>query len=162
MDDIKEGAFCSGPMVGCHLVIGALNDKSFMAHNNEDPDCAWAKDQTIAMIKANPSGNYYLFFTSATLGIFSPKDYLKAMEESYGVIFEGAFYYDENESPRKSWVEVRYHPKSASLQVSGFTMTYPDMKSVRHDCPVVLLSKDTPSEHFNLPVQNRPNNRFSC
>jgi len=158
--DIKEDIFYSGPMVGCHLVIGALNDKSFMAHNNEDPDFSWAKDQTKAMIEANPSGSYYLFFTSATIaGNDVPETYIQAMEKTYGITFSQVFYYDETESPRKSWVEVSYHSKNASLQVSGFRMTYPDRGTLRYDCPLILLSQNPHSQQVEPLAQDTSNNK---
>ena len=137
----------SGPMVGCHLVIGLLNDKSFMAHNNDHPDYVQKKNETIEKIKENPSGHYYLFFTSASMSFFyaSPEDYIKEMEESYGVTFNKTFYYDDRQNPRKAWVEAFYNHKADSLEVSGFCSTIDPNKAVRYNCPPVVLGSVTNS-----------------
>lgn len=133
----------SGAINGCHLVIGLISDdESFMAHN--EGSVIAENPETINKIKDNPSGSYYFFFTkrSFTLMYESPADYLQAMEESYGVRFKKAFYYDETKSPLKSWVEASYNHKTRSLDVAGFEMKWTGgvIQHIKHACPSITLN----------------------
>lgn len=143
----KNDTLYSGPMTGCHLIVGLLNDKSFMAHNNEDEECIKEKNETIDKIEENRSGRYYLFFTKTSMGFFhaSPEAYIEEMEKIYRVTFTNAFYYDEWERPVKSWVEVFYNYETRSLQVSGFRATIDPNQPIKYDCAPVILPNITNS-----------------